>query len=390
VASCAEEMTKWAKTNGCEKPLFCSVNMAASQTSSNSKSGIMRTMLKKIATGLSIANDDPLQKFEKLMMKRVVVLIVDEIDMLFKQHGGIGETWFKTLVSWAEDKEMRFSMIGISNCVNDVNSSRVRELGHVSAIIPLYDILRRRRIQNKHHCILSCLPRQSPPELVFPTYKEDDIIAILEQRLGKHVVDHKALQLISRRVAASSGDARRALEITSNAVGKCLDLLKPEELDTEVKYNDERMPLVKLPHMMRAIREAMPMRHADVISGLPQAAKVILCIAVSLGQAWGPTAEISISTLKKYCVEATRHAVMDELGPGHVITLVDMLIDSGLLVTDNNSHHFNANDANPKLKIGVQLDDVEIALEESLLKEGGFYRSLVDYVKRECPRPSSP
>jgi hypothetical protein len=81
---------------------------------------------------------------------------------------------------------------------------------------------------------------------------------------------------------------------------------------------------------------------------------------------------------------------MDELGPGHVLNLVDMLIDSGLLVTDNSSHHYNPNDANPKLKIGVQLDDVEIALEESLLNEGGFYRSLVDYVKRERPRPSSP
>jgi cell division control protein 6 len=194
--------------------------------------------------------------------------------------------------------------------------------------------------------------------------------------------------LISRRVAASSGDARRALEITSNAVGKCLDLLKAEDLDADVKYNDERMPLVKLPHMMRAIREAMPMRHADVISGLPQAAKVILCIAVSLGQVWGPTAKISIFTLKKYCVEATKHAIMDELGPGHVMSLVEMLIDSGLLVTDN-SHHFNPNDANSKLKIGVQLDDVEIALEESLLNEGGFYRSLVDYVKRECPRPDT-
>jgi cell division control protein 6 len=228
---------------------------------------------------------------------------------------------------------------------------------------------------------------QSPRELVFPTYKEDDIVAILEQRLGKHVVDHKALQLISRRVATSSGDARRALEITSNAVGKCIDQLKDEDLEAIVQYDDQRMPLVKLPHMMRAIREAMPMRHADVISGLPQSAKVILCIAVSLGQVWGPTAKISISTLKKYCVEATKHAIMDELGPGHVMSLVEMLMDSGLLIVDDN-HHFNPNDANSKLKIGVQLDDVEIALEESLLREGCFYRSLVDYVKRECPRPS--
>ena len=229
---------------------------------------------------------------------------------------------------------------------------------------------------------------QSPRELVFSAYNEEDILAILEQRLGKKVVDHKALQLISRRVAASSGDARRALEITSNAVGKCSDLLSDEKLDMAVEGDDECMPLVKLPHMMRAIREGMPMRHGDVISGLPQAAKVILCIAVSLRLVWGPMAEISISQLKKYCVEATHHAIMDELGLGHIMNLVEMLVDSGLLVTGN-SGHFNPQDVNAKLKIGVQMDDVEIALEQSLLKEGGFYQSLVDYVKRECPRLGS-
>lgn len=210
-------------------------------------------------------------------------------------------------------------------------------------------------------------------------------MAILEQRIGTNIVDRKALELISRKVAASSGDARRALEITSNAVGKSIDQLSKGKLSMNVLPDDEEvMPLVKLPHMMRAIREGMPMRHADVIAGLPQAAKVILCIAVSLSQVWGPTAEISISVLKKYCVEATHHAIMDEMGLGHVQNLVETLIDSGLLLTDNSGGSFNAHDVNAKLKIGVQLDDVEIALEESLLKEGGFYQSLVDYVKREC------
>ena len=128
-----------------------------------------------------------------------------------------------------------------------------------------------------------------------------------------------------------------------------------------VDRDDECMPLVKLPHMMRAIREAMPMRHTDVIAGLPQAAKVILCIAVSLSQVWGPTAEISVSTLKRYCVEATHHAIMDELGIGHVFNLVGMLMDSGLLVAGNRGQ-FDPHDVNSKLMIGVQLDDVEIAL----------------------------
>ena len=149
-----------------------------------------------------------------------------------------------------------------------------------------------------------------------------------------------------------------------------------------VDHDDECMPLVKLSHIMRAIREAMPMRHYDVIAGLPSAAKVVLCIAVSLCQVWGPTAEISVSTLKRYCVEATHHAVMDELGIGHVFDLVEMLMDLRLLVAGN-SGQFNPRDVNSKIMIGVQLDDVEIALEQSLLGKGGFYESLVDYIKRE-------
>ena len=93
----------------------------------------MRVMLKKIASAIKIDEAAGLTAFEKQFKKKVLVLVLDEIDMLFKQHGGIGETWFRTLVEWSEDKEMRFSMIGISNCVNDVNASRVRELGHVSS-----------------------------------------------------------------------------------------------------------------------------------------------------------------------------------------------------------------------------------------------------------------
>ena len=162
--------------------------------------------------------------------------------------------------------------------------------------------------------------------------------------------------------------------------------MKDDDLDREVNFDDECMPLVKLPHMMRAIREGMPMRHVDIISGLPQAAKVILCIAVTLSHVWGPTAEVSIADLKKFCSEASQHSVMDDLGLGHVMNLVEMLIDSGLLIA------CTAGQFNPystKLRLGVQLDDVEIALEESLFKIG-FYQGLAAYIKDEYPYPDSP
>ena len=350
----------------------------------------MRVILKKIASAIDIDKAAELQAFEKQFKKKVLVLVLDGIHMPFKHYRGIGETWFRTLVNWSEDKEMRFSMIGISNCVNDVHANRIRELGHVSCVCGILASRSQGRLVPHTICLHLIFVYKSPRELIFSAYREDDIMAILEQRLGKYVVDRKALQLISRKVAALSGDIRRALDITSDAVERCANILTDEELDMELKHNTMKcLPLVKLPHMMCAIRKGMPMRHADLISGLPQAAKVVLCIAVSLSQVWGSTAEISISTLKKYSVEATHHAIMDELGVGHIMHFVVMLLDYGLLMTDHDGR-FNTYDSNAKVKIGVELDDVEIALGESLLHEGGFYHSLVKYVKRECPNAVSP
>ena len=129
--SCVADMKKWARKNGYEKPGFCSINMAS--IAANCKGGLMKSMLKKMAKELGVdAETAKLPTYEKKLEKKVFVLVLDEIDMLFKTHGGIGETWFRTLVEWAENKELRFSMIGISNCVNDVNATRVREMGHVS------------------------------------------------------------------------------------------------------------------------------------------------------------------------------------------------------------------------------------------------------------------
>ena len=61
-------------------------------------------------------------------------------------------------------------------------------------------------------------------------------------------------------------------------------------------------------------------------------------------------------------------------------------MDSGLLTADHDGFYFNANDPSSRLHLGVQLEDVEIALEKTLLGESSFYRGLVDYVKRECPQ----
>jgi len=315
---------------------------------------IQKEMFKSMAKELEIDKNSSQAVFVRQFRKKGMMFVVDDIDMLFKNHGGSAEEWFSTLIEWCEDKELPFSMIGISSSVSDINASKIRELSN------------------------------NPHELVFPAYNEADLLAILEKRMGRKIVDTKALQLIAKQVAASTGDARKALEITSNAVGNVLDACV-EKWEKEAK--DDSYPLVKLPQMMRAIREGMPTMHNEIIRGLPQAAKVILCIAVSLGKVWGPTAAVSIASLKKYAVQANHHAILDDASLGQMTKLVELLMDSGLLIANHDGcFNFDANDHSSCLCIAVQLDDVEIALEKSLLEESSFYRILVDYVKR-VPSP---
>ena len=99
-----------------------------------------------------------LSVFEKKLKKQVLVLILDEVDMLFKEHGGMGETWFRTLIEWAESKVLRFSMIGISNCVNDDNAVRIREIGHVSSCSSLCLLVLQRTCSHSCMSIPCSLP----------------------------------------------------------------------------------------------------------------------------------------------------------------------------------------------------------------------------------------
>ena len=92
----------------------------------------MKAMLKIIAKSLEIDVGSPFSKFEKQFKKKTLVLVLDEIDMMSRQHGGIAEIMFRTLMDWAEDKQMHFSMIGIYNCVNEAVTKHVMGMGNVS------------------------------------------------------------------------------------------------------------------------------------------------------------------------------------------------------------------------------------------------------------------
>ncbi len=132
-------MTKWAKKNGHDKPVFCFINMAAAHSSLGNKGNLMRSTLSKITRALGMEEGSKLNHIEKVLRKKVLILIIDEVDMLFTNHGGVGETWFKSLISICEDDEVCLSMIGISNSINDASAARIRNLANVSFSLDVFD-----------------------------------------------------------------------------------------------------------------------------------------------------------------------------------------------------------------------------------------------------------
>lgn len=217
---------------------------------------------------------------------------------------------------------------------------------------------------------------------MFPSYDEKELIDIITSRIGVNTVDGKALELVSKKIAATSGDARKALETVSNACQRCQDTLSEEELSKDVVGNES--PPVKIKHMMWAIREGNLIKHAEVIRRLPQLAKVLLCIAVAYSNAMGPNAEVTLAQLKRLCYKSTDFALFDESDLGLISGLCETLCDCGLLRVVNDAH-FDPHDPHAKLSFGVQMDDVECALEESLVngENGAFYSRMMDYVQRK-------
>lgn len=108
---------------------YCFVNIGT--LTSSGKGGIKEAMLNKIVASLNMNCKVEEEAVKKTLHRKTLILVLDEIDMMLKKTHG-GQSWFKTLISWAESKELRFSMIGISNSVNDENAQIVREFGNVS------------------------------------------------------------------------------------------------------------------------------------------------------------------------------------------------------------------------------------------------------------------
>jgi Cdc6-like AAA superfamily ATPase len=240
-------------------------------------------------------------------------------------------------------------------------------------------------------CCLSDLGKEGegdmPETFVFEPYRRDGIESVIVNRVGEGLFDKKSLELIGRKVAAVSGDCRRALELAGGAVGKALSLLPAKEAGGKRGEGDG--PLVKVIHVMKAIKENTREPQVAAIAALPDVARMVLCVAVALCGEKTSSSGLTITQgkLSNYCKESVKHGVLDRLSPEDFSDVLAQLSDSGVLDLGNGGNgmattpSLNVGDARTKLvTLKVQLDDVECALEQSL-GDKPFFKQIMDSVR---------
>ena len=226
-----------------------------------------------------------------------------------------------------------------------------------------------------------------PAVVRFNAYDRDQLKLLLRQRLGSlpwTVFEDAGLELCSRKVAAATGDMRRALNICAAAVDLCAReaneaAAKTEDRETAGAGSAEGISpsrrrarvaasasLVKISHMARAISASFSSPVVDTMRGLPQHQQMVLCAAVRLFRD-ATRKEATLGVLNDTYTALCKEAGIRGLTPGEFSGVCTVLADQTLLRVGPGRE-----DRQRKTSLAVHQDDVVFALQGV-----NFFRNLI-------------
>jgi hypothetical protein len=113
-----------------------------------SKSAAMKALRAGISNeiGKAFNEDRMLERSKSEEKKMAVILIIDEIDFIVSERLVddrlvSSEDFLQTVLKWANDDQMAFALIGISNSVANARGRRLHQLGQVSHCCLFYIFL---------------------------------------------------------------------------------------------------------------------------------------------------------------------------------------------------------------------------------------------------------
>lgn len=229
--------------------------------------------------------------------------------------------------------------------------------------------------------------KKAPQRLLFQSYTPEDLASILTERVGA-TVHHSAIQFCSKKAAATTGDARRAINMCREAV-----VLAEQELHDKLATaasEDERKQLghgngdnlVTIKHMAKAVAAANAAKYAGAIAGLSFHAKIVLAVAAAAvgdvsdhrrgaGANAGRCARLTQGDLQEKCMSVWRR-LQTGGGPSQVefTGIIDLLAASGLLSLKSKQQ---TGGRARELVLRVEFADLEAALGDQ-----PFFKTVTD------------
>ena len=217
-----------------------------------------------------------------------------------------------------------------------------------------------------------------PTVVSFNAYDKDQLQRLLKQRLAGlpfAVFEDAGLELVARKVAAATGDMRRALNICTNAIDICAgEAARAAEEGAAPAggpaggFNapGEDVTLVKMHHVARAISASFNSPVVETMRGLPQHQQMVLCAAVRLFRT-AARKETALGVLNDQYTKLCKESKLKGLTSGEFSGVCTVLADLTLLKVGPGRE-----DRQRKVSLGVHADDVVFALQGV-----NFFRNLI-------------
>ncbi|KAG7653389.1 P-loop containing nucleoside triphosphate hydrolase [Arabidopsis suecica] len=279
-------------------------------------------------------NSSPLQHLQNLFSQkqessssRMMLIIADEMDYLItRDRGVLYDLFMLTTLPFS-----RCILIGVANAIDLAD----RFLPKLKS--------------------LSC----KPMVITFRAYSNHQILRILQERvmvLSYVAFQPKALELCARKVAAASGDMRKALCVCRSAL-EILEIEVRRSAGPESQGPTPDDSMVRMDHMAAALSKTFKSPVVETIQSLPQHQQIIICAATKDFR--GSKKDATVGELNKLYLEICKSWMISPAGITEFTNMCTVLNDQGILKVGQ-----ARGDKLKRVSLRVDESDITFALQE--------------------------
>ncbi|CAL5008918.1 unnamed protein product [Urochloa decumbens] len=319
-----ESLARWADEMGMETPDSLAINCTNLSNTSEIFSKILGQFQNRKKGSSEVS---PLQQLQGIFSnketapKRMMLVIVDEMDYLItRDRAVLHDLFMLTTCPYS-----RCILIGIANAIDLADR-----------FLPKLESL-------------NC----KPLVVTFRAYSKDQISDIIKHRLKVleyDVFEPLALEFCARKVAAATGDMRKALGVCRSAV---------EVLEARLQVSDEELGTVTFDHMDIALSKAFKSPVVDSILCLPQHQQMVLCALANTFQHCKKKAT-TLGELNKSYIEICRSTQVPAVGMLEFSNMCVVLSDQGFMKLGQSKE-----DKLRRVTLQIDISDIGFAFKDN-------------------------